>query len=59
MVIVRPSRIDTLNLASNYMPEPNHPIEIRWLPSDMIQNEFDRVLKQRWDRLSIGNISSN
>ena len=59
MVVARPSRIDTSNVASNYMPEPNRPIEIRWLPSNIIQNEFEGFLKQRWDRLSKGNILSS
>jgi hypothetical protein len=57
MVVARPSRVDISNVASNHMSEPNRPIEIRWLPSDIIQNEFERVLKPRWDRFSSkGNI---
>ncbi|CAF1473693.1 unnamed protein product, partial [Rotaria sordida] len=34
------------------MPEPNRPIEIRWLPSNIVKNEFEELLKPRWDRFS-------
>lgn len=52
MLIGRPARTNTSNAASNYIAEPNRPIEIRWLCSNDIQYEYENVLKQRWDRLS-------
>ncbi len=57
MAIGRPRRINNSNNPTNYIPEPNRPIEVRWLPSNFIQNEFENLLKPRWDRLSSkGNI---
>ncbi|CAF4000931.1 unnamed protein product, partial [Rotaria sordida] len=52
MVVARPRRTDISNVASNHMPEPNRPIEIRWLPSNIVKNEFEELLKPRWDRFS-------
>jgi hypothetical protein len=52
MVIERPRPMTALKNASNYMPEPNRPIEIRWLSSSTIENEFHNLLKPRWNQLS-------
>lgn len=52
MVIKRPRQTDNSNSNPNYIPEPNRPIEIRWLSINTIQIEFENVLKARWDRLS-------
>ena len=52
MVIARPRRINTSNNASNCIPEPNRPIKISWLSSDIVKKEFDNLLKPRWNRLS-------
>ncbi|CAF1523385.1 unnamed protein product [Rotaria sp. Silwood1] len=37
---------------STKMPEPNRPIEVRWLSGDVVNNEFENCLKQRWSQLS-------
>ncbi|CAF1527835.1 unnamed protein product [Rotaria sp. Silwood1] len=52
LVIARPRRIDTSNSMSTKMPEPNRPIEVRWLSGDVVNNEFENCLKQRWSQLS-------
>ncbi|CAF4720330.1 unnamed protein product, partial [Rotaria socialis] len=52
MVIARPRRIDTSKSLPTQMPEPNRPIEVRWLSGDVVNKEFENSLKQRWSRLS-------
>ncbi|CAF5116663.1 unnamed protein product [Rotaria sp. Silwood1] len=52
LVIARPRRIDTSKSMSTKMPEPNRPIEVRWLSGDVVNNEFENCLKQRWSQLS-------
>jgi hypothetical protein len=51
-VIARTRLINSSNVTTNYMPEPNRPIEVRWLSTEMIQNEYGRVLQSRWNHLS-------
>ncbi|CAF3141374.1 unnamed protein product [Rotaria sp. Silwood2] len=41
LVIARPRRIDTSKSMSTKMPEPNRPIEVRWLSGDVVNNEFE------------------
>ncbi len=52
MVIARPTRMNTSNGTSNYVPEPNRPIEIRWLSTEDIKNLYDSILKSRWNLLT-------
>lgn len=52
LVIARPRRIDTSKSMSIKMPEPNRPIEVRWLSTDDVNNEFANYLKQRWHQLT-------
>jgi hypothetical protein len=52
MVVARPRRMDSSKIASNKMPEPNRPIEVRWLSADVINREFEKLLLSRWNRLS-------
>ncbi|UJR06773.1 hypothetical protein I4U23_011060 [Adineta vaga] len=34
------------------MPEPNRPIEIRWLSTNTIENVYENILKPRWEQMS-------
>ena len=52
LVIGRTRVNNVSNVTTNYISEPSRPIEVRWLSSEMVKNEFDRLLKLRWDRLS-------
>ncbi len=52
MVLARPRRMDASKAASTYIPEPNRPIEVRWLSADVINGEFEKFLMSRWNRLS-------
>ena len=52
LVIARPRRIDTSKSMPTKMPEPNRSIEVRWLSSDVVNNEFENCLKRRWSQLS-------
>ena len=60
MVIARSIPKNISNGASNYMSEPNRPIEIRWRSSEDIKGNYERILKPRWDKLTTkGNILSS
>ncbi|CAF2064343.1 unnamed protein product [Rotaria magnacalcarata] len=51
MVVARPRRMEA-STASSTMPEPNRPIEIRWLPADIVNQDAEKNLLPRWNRLS-------
>ncbi|CAF4664660.1 unnamed protein product [Rotaria sp. Silwood2] len=52
MVVARPRRMEASSHASTHMPETNRPIEVRWLPTDIVNQEVDKILMPRWNRLS-------
>ncbi|CAF3077019.1 unnamed protein product [Rotaria socialis] len=47
MVIARRRRIDTSKSLPNQIPEPNRPIEVRWLSGDVVNKEFEDCLRKR------------
>lgn len=49
MVIGRPKRDGNSKVISSQITEPNRPIEIRWLCSDTINQEYENNLKHRWE----------
>ncbi|CAF4451074.1 unnamed protein product, partial [Rotaria sp. Silwood2] len=51
MVVARSRRMEASNWSSTYMFEPNHPLEVRWLSADVINNEFENRLMPRWNLL--------
>lgn len=57
-VIPRPRTTLSLTTGINQMPEPNRPIEVRWLPADIINKTYEETLKQRWSKLSSRGINS-
>jgi len=58
MVVARPHRMEASNCSSTYMAEPNRPIEVRWLSTDVINNEFEKHLMPRWNLLTSKSIIS-
>ena len=44
--------MSALNSLPARMPEPNRPVEIRWLSADKINSEANQVLIPRWRQLS-------
>ncbi|CAF1540342.1 unnamed protein product [Adineta ricciae] len=52
MVIAKPRPKGGADANSISIPEPNRPIEVRWLPSDTITKEFEEILTHRWNSLS-------
>ena len=47
MVVGKPHRMETSSYASSHILEPNRPIEVRWLPADIINQEVDNNLMPR------------
>lgn len=52
MVFARPCSTASSCSGRIQMPEPNRPIEIRWLPSTVINDVYDAKLQPRWNQLS-------
>ncbi|CAF4649811.1 unnamed protein product [Rotaria sp. Silwood2] len=52
MVVARSCSLGALTSATSRMSEPNSPIEIRWLPADLINIEYEKNLRHRWNQLS-------
>ena len=51
MVIGRPQKSSS-KASTNYISEPNRPIEIRYLSTEDIKTNYELILKPRWDQLS-------
>ena len=57
MVVTRPFPKQGLNSAFTQLPESNRPIEVLWLPTDLVNESFEIILMPRWKSLSAkGNI---
>lgn len=52
MVIGRPPKKTSSESSSNYISEPNRPIEIRYLATEEIATNYERILKGRWATLT-------
>jgi hypothetical protein len=52
MMVAKPRPINASNSIPARMPEPNRPVEIRWLSADDINSEANQVLIPRWSELS-------
>ena len=52
MVVRRLRRMEASSYASSHMPEPNRPIEVRWLSADIINQQVNNNLMLRWNQLS-------
>ena len=52
MVIGRPQKKNFSKVSSNYISEPNRPIEIRYLSAEDIKANYELTLKHRWAQLS-------
>lgn len=51
MVIARPCATSS-SCSATSMHEPNRPIEVRWLPTNVIRDEYEAKLQRRWNQLS-------
>lgn len=58
MIIARPRKKTSSESSSNYISEPNRPIEIRYLATEEIATNYEQILKARWATLTAkGNIA--